>query len=189
MALDSLSVSVLAQIGWTAQKNVTGSDYSPNSNSSTIKKSLSIGTSAANSAAGGSDELYSAVTSLAGAASASIDLTSISDILAISGVLLARVKCILMRVLSVADDAAIGTAASGALLDGTVANGLLSQAGSGWLKAATSTADIINGGFLMYGTPAGAGVLVDATHKVIKVTNNDGAVTAKVQITVVGGST
>jgi hypothetical protein len=187
--LDSLTATFTTQIGWTAQKNIVGSDYSPNSNASTIKKTLTVGTSIANASAGGGDELYSFVTSLAGAASASIDLTAFADILNQSAALLARAKVIIIRVLSVADDAVIGTAATGVLVDATVANALVSQSGSGWFKAVTSTFDIPNGGVLAFGTPAAAGVLVDGTHKVIKVTNNDGAVTLKCQITVVGGST
>lgn len=188
-ALDSLSATITASIGWQATKNITGSDYSSNQNNSTIRKTMTIGTTVANAVAGGGDELYSAVTSLAPSASLSLDLTSFADILSQSGISLARVKAILIRVLSTTDDSVIGTAATPCMIDCTVANALLSQSGSGWFKAATSTFDIPNGGFIMFGTPAAAGVLIDGTHKVVKVTCNDGSLTAKLQVTAIGGST
>jgi hypothetical protein len=195
MALDSLTATLTAQLGWTAQKNVVGSDYSANVNASTIKKSLAVGTSAANAAVGGADELYSAVTSLTASASASIDLTAIADILNQAGISLARVKGILIRVLSATDDNVIGTAAVGVVIDGTVTNALSSQSNSGWFSNAAEGAaggsklTVPNGGFVAFGTPSAGGVVVDATHKVIKITNLDGAVTAKCQISVMGGST
>ncbi len=189
MAISSLAAGFKITANWSAGNSLTGSDYAQTQNATAITKTLSIGTTAANAAVGGGDELYSAVTSLAGGASASIDLTSVTDILATAATSFARVKAILIRVLSTTDDSVIGTAASGAMIDGTVANALLSASGSGWLKAATSTFDIPNGGFIAFGTPSATGVLVSGGAKVIKVTNNDGAVTAKVQITVIGGTT
>ena len=56
MAIGSLSASVRAQIGWTASNSLTGSEYGTNTNSTTIQKTLSIGTSIANAVAGGGDE-------------------------------------------------------------------------------------------------------------------------------------
>ena len=193
MALDSLAATFKLQLGWTAQKNITGSDYSPNQNSTTISKSGTIGTTAANNAAGGGDELYSAVTSLAGSASASIDLTAVADILNQSGISLARVKAIVLRVLSTTDDAVIGTAAVGVAIDNTVANALSSQSNSGWFSNAAEGAangskfTVPNGGAVAFFTPSATGVLVDGTHKIIKLTNLDGAVTLKAQLSVVGG--
>ena len=201
MALDTLTATFKAQLGWTAQKNITGSDYSANVNSTTIAKSGSIGTSAANAAAGGSDELYSAVTSLSASSSASIDLSSLTDILGQTSIALVRVKAILIRLLSTTDDSVIGTAASSINIDNTVANALSAQSNTGWFNNAhegTATGGagdatgskfcIPNGGVLSFYTPVAAGVAVDGTHKIIKVTNNDSGVTAKVQITVVGGT-
>ncbi len=195
MALDSLASTLIVQFGWTAQKNITGSDYTPNANSTTIKKSIANGTGAANAAVGGSDELYSAIVSLSSSASASTDLTSIADILATSGVSLARVKAIVIRVLSATDDSVIGTAAAGVSIDNTITNALSSQSNSGWFSNAAEGAangsrfTVPNGGVLAFGTVAAAGILVDGTHKVIKLTNLDGGLTCKIQLSVVGGST
>ncbi len=71
MAISSLAATVSASIGWTAANTLTGSDYSQNQNATTLRKQLNLGTSAANAAVGGADELYSAITSLAFTASAS----------------------------------------------------------------------------------------------------------------------
>lgn len=200
-AITSLSVTVTAGFNWTAANTLTGSDYGQNQNSSNLRKTLSMGTSAANAAAGGADQLYSAITSLAGGASASIDLTSLSNILAATGQSFARVKAIMVRLLSTTDDSSIGTAATSVKIDNTVANALSSQSGAGWFANANegtatggagdatgSKFEIANGGVLLWATPSAAGLVVDGTHKIIKLTNIDGAVTAKVQVTVGGGS-
>jgi hypothetical protein len=199
-ALDSLTATVTAGVQWNAAKSITGSDYAQNTNSTTLLKRLSIGTAAANAAAGGSDELYSAITSLGSTASSSIDLTSIADILATSGVSLARVKAIMIRLLSTTDDTSIGTAATAINIDSTVANSFSSQTSKGWFNNAnegTATGGagdatgskfcVPNGGVLLFATPSAGGVVVDSTHKVIKLTNID-TVTAKVQVTIIGGS-
>lgn len=194
MALDSLTSNLLVQLGWNATKNVVGSDYTPNTNQSTVKKALSIGTAVADAAAGGGDELVSFVQTIAASGSASIDLTSLTDILGATGVSLARVKAIVIRLLSATDDTTIGTAAASVTIDNTVTNALSSQSNSGWFSNAAEGAAngskfaIPNGGVLAFGTPAAAGVLVDPTHKVVKVTNNDAGLAAKVQISLVGGT-
>ncbi len=195
MAISSLAATVAASIGWTAANTLTGSDYSQNQNATTLRKQLNLGTSAANAAVGGADELYSAITSLAFGASASIDLTALVDILQTSGVSLARVKAIMIRVLSATDDTTIGTAATPLLIDNTVTNALSSQSSAGWFANAAEGAangsrfHIATGGALLWMTPSATGLVVDGTHKLIKFTNSDGALTMKVQLTVLGGST
>lgn len=188
VAMDSLAITGKVTLSITAQKNITGSDYSPNTNSTTIGKTITVGTAVANAGVSGGDEVYSAVTSLAGSASASIDLTAFTDLLNQTSAAFARVKLLCVRVLSVLDDSVIGTAASAITIDGTVASGLLSVAGTGWLTNITSKFDVPNGGILFFGTPAAAGIAC-ATAKIIKVTNVDSVVTAKCQITAAGGST
>lgn len=194
-AISSLSATFTGSITWNAANSLTGSEYSQNTNSTNLRKAMTGGTSVANAVAGGGDELYSAVTSLAFGASASIDLTSLTDILQTSGVSLARVKWIMIRVLSTTDDSSIGTAATPLLIDNTVTNALSSQSSAGWFANAAEGAangsrfHVPNGGILLFGTPSAAGLVVDGTHKIIKFTNSDGAVTMKVQLTVFGGST
>lgn len=190
MGLSSLANSgITVKDSWTAQNNITGSDYSPITSSGTITKAVTQGTAAANAAVGGADEKISFIQSIGASASVSIDLTALTDVMQTAGVSLARVKTILIRLLNVADDSVVGTAASSITVDATITNGLTSQSGSGWLTNSTSKFDVPSGGFVAFGTVTAAGVLVDGTHKILKLTNNDGALTAKVQITIDGGST
>jgi hypothetical protein len=189
-ALSSLTSSLLMQMGWTATKTITGDNYSPNSNSTTLKKSFATGTSAANAAVGGGDELCSSITSIAASGTATIDLTSMTEITGATGISLARLKGILIRLLSVVDDATNGTACNGITFGNAATNGFTSQAANrGFLGTAASVHDLGNGDAYSYGTARAAGVLVDATHKEIKVVNLDGAVAAKVEISIQGAST
>lgn len=194
MAIDNLTASLTAAATWTAQKNQTGTDYPPLGSSGTISKKLTMGTAAVNNTAGGADEFVSFLQTLLNSASASIDLTNLTDIVQASGISLARVKGIMIRLLSTTDDATYGTASNSVLVDGTVTNALSSQSNTGWFgNAGEGTANgsrvvIPNGGFLAFGTPAALGVLVDGTHKIIKVTNQDAGVPAKVQISLIGGT-
>ena len=195
MAINSLAFKLAAAFGWTAANNLTGADYGQNQNNSSPQKSLSIGTAVANNVAGGGDELYSTITTIAPSGNATIDLTSITDILQQTAISLARAKVIIIRLLSSTDDATNGTAASSVTIDNTVTNGLSAQSHSGWFDngaegaAGGSKFAIINGGIMLYGTPSATGILVDSTHKLLKIVNNDGALSAKVQVTVCGGST
>lgn len=195
MAIGNLTASATVQLGWTAQNSLTGTDYSPTQQSSTIRKLQTHGTAVANAGVGGGDELYSAISSISASGTVSIDLTAITDILSQAGISLARVKFIMLRLLSVADDATNGTAASSVTLDNTVANALSAQAHSGWFDNGSEGAvggskfTVPNGAGLIFMLPNAAGVVVDGTHKVIKAVNNDGSLTAKLQLSVMGGST
>ncbi len=193
MAIASLAAQMKAVFSWSAANNITGSDYGQISNNTTLTKTLNVGTALANAVAGGGDLLYSLVTSLAFGASASLDLTSLTDILG-TAANFTRVKGIMIRPLSATDDTTIGTAATPLLIDNTVTNALSSQSSSGWFANAAEGAangsrfHIPTGGFLFFGVPSAAGVITDGTHKIIKLTNSDGALTMKIQVTLVGGS-
>lgn len=197
MALSSLTSSFGPSVSWTAAKAITGADYASLANQSNIQKpAMAVGTAAANNAANGGDELCSSITSVSASSSTSIDLTSLTDILQATGTSLARVKAILIRLLSTTDDATNGTAASSVTIDNTTSNSLSAQSHSGWFDNGSeggvggSKFTIPNGGFLMFGVGVTntTGVVVDSTHKVIAVHNNDAGVTAKVQVTLIGGS-
>lgn len=189
MALDSLAAALTVGLNWTAQKDITGSDYQPLTNATNISKKSTLGTSANNNALGGANELASFVQSISASSSATIDLTSLTNILQATGVSLARVKAVVIRLLSATDDSVIGTAASSITIGNNASNDWTSQSGTGWLGTATSTFVIPNGGVLAFATANAGGVLVDATHKIIKVANADASLAAKVQITLIGGTT
>jgi hypothetical protein len=109
-----------------------------------------------------------------------------------SKITLARVKAILIQLLSTSDDATNGTPASSVTINNTATNSLSAQTHSGWFDngaegtTAGSKFTLHNGAALLYLDPGAAGITVDATHKIINVVNNDSANPAAVQITVWG---
>lgn len=189
MSLSTLTYKLTVSQNIQALKTLTGStDFNPISNTTNINKAVSLGTAAANAAAGGADELAAFVTSITASGSATIDLTALTDILNQTSVTLARVKSIIFRLLNAADDATNGTAASSVTIGNNGTNDYISQSHGGWLASATSTFDVPSGGWMGYGVGNAAGNVVDGTHKIIKVANNDGSLTAKVQSVICGGT-
>lgn len=188
MAISSLTSAITIGANWTAQKTLTGADYSPTQNSSQFTKKGSVGTSAANAAAGGGDELVSFIQTIANSANMTIDLTNTTDILSNANTNLARVKGIVVRLLSTSDDSVNGTACSSVTVGAAAANPFFSQAHSGWLASNTATLDVPNGGAYGFITPSANGVLVDSTHKNIFIVNNDAGNPAAVQITLQAAS-
>jgi hypothetical protein len=189
MALTSLKSDLLLQLNWTAQKALTGDNYSPNQNASTLKATGSVGTSAGNTAVQGGDELCSSIISVAAGGTATIDLTAMTEITGATGISLARVKGILFRLLNAGLDATNGTAASYVTIGNNAANDFIGQAANpGYLGSATSVLQIPNGGAAGFTFPSGNGVVVDATHKILKITNNDGAIAAKLEASFQGAS-
>lgn len=188
--LDSLTATLKISLSATPQKNSTGADYQPLTTPVSISKTETVGTSNANGAVGGCDELISKVYSINASSSITIDLTSLTDILLQTGVSLARVKGIMIRLLSATDDTVIpGTAAAYITVGNNGANDFVSQSGTGWLNGASSAFDIPNGGALAFLCPNAGGVIVDGTHKIIKIANGDGALVAKAQVSILGGTT
>lgn len=92
-----------------AANNLTGSVYNPVSNSVTISKSYSLGTSKTNVQSGGADQVFSFQTTVSGGATATLNLTNMTNLLLQSSVAIARIKGIQLRLLSTADDSTIQT--------------------------------------------------------------------------------
>lgn len=187
MALDSLTLNVSAPVNWTAAKNVTGANQNTNASSATEAKGA-LGTATAGNTPNGLNELYFSIQSIVASGNISIDFSTFTDILNAAAVVGVRIKFIQVELLSTTQDSVNGTNASSILIDATVVNALIAQANSGWLTTATSGFVIPNGGWLQFGCTNASGVVVDATHKVLKINNNDGANAAAVKI-IVGVST
>lgn len=184
MALSTLSGCALtASARWTAEKALTGTDYNPVTHQGNLNKTQSLGTAAANTASGGADELASFITSISGGGNATIDCTSFTNILQVAASTLARIKGFMIRLLSTTDDATNGTNAS------SVAVGNASANQQNLILSTNATMTIKNGGCVLYLDPNATGIAVSAGAKNIFITNNDGSVTAKVQVTLIGGST
>jgi hypothetical protein len=267
MAISTITGAGLKlQVTWSAGLTIVGSDYSQVTNPGSITKNVTLGTSVANAAVGGADEIASFIQSISAGAAATIDLTSFTNILQQSGQSLARLKGFAIRLLNVADDATYGTACSGIVVgntgataattphtldfgcgsgctvDVTAAAGaitavvvnaggtgyppsstfaLLVAGGSGGVIAARTNSSgvvtavvfitgsggsgyttgsaaatvplgystVLAGGCKAYLDPSAAGVVVDSTHKSVRVVNLDALVAAACQITFFGGST
>ena len=148
-----------------------------------------VSTAVANNAAGGGNEGGRVIVSLAGAANTTVDLRSIADLLGTT-VILARVKSISFRLLAAADDSVnvTTTPASSVTVGSSGANDWASQA-NGFGPGATWSFTLHPGGRVLFdcGPDDAAGGLVDATHHLVKITNNDGANTAKVEVLFNGG--
>jgi|SRR5579885_2583139 hypothetical protein len=189
MALSSLTSAITIGASWTAQHNITGTTYSPTQNSSQISKKSSVGTSASNNAAGGGDELVSFIQSISNSSNTTIDLTNLTDILSTANTNLARIKGVIIQLLSTSDDSTNGTNCTSITVGAAASNAWTSQsANRGWLATNTSTFDIPNGGAVSFVTPTANGVLVDGTHKNLFIVNNDSSNAAAVQITLQGAS-
>jgi|SRR5579871_396274 len=188
--MSALTVNSRLTLPITAQNNVTGADYSPTANQSTINKTLTLGTASANGAANGSDEIYSTILTVTGGSNTTIDLTNITDLLNTAAVNLVRVKMILIRNLDSVDDPTNAPApnASFITVGNNGANDFVSTSGSGWFNTAASVFDVAKGDFLFWGTKGTAGSVTSGSKKIIKLVNGDGTNTAKIQVTIIGGS-
>lgn len=184
-ALDGLTFQFSASRQITAEVSKTGSNYQPiKINPVLTTPKISIKSSVANAAVGGGDTALSAVYSITGGGTASIDLTTFTDIMERSGGSFARIKYIEFFLLGTADDAEIGTAASSVTIGNAASN-----ANAMFLGDQAHEIVLQNGEFCCWGTRKAAGLTVDSTHKAVLITNNDGSVTAKLQVTMIGGST
>lgn len=180
--ISTLSGSFQATIQWNASNNVTGTDYQPISNPGAIRKSQSFSNGVANNLLSGADEMISYLFTIAAAGSATIDVTAIVNVLN-QTINLARIKMYCFRLLDVADDSVNGTACSSISWGNAASNGI--QLG----LSAAATKTIYTGSADMYFDQTTGGFVVDGTHKNVKFLNNDGAVAAAVQISLVGGTT
>ena len=136
----------------------------------------------------GANQQMSKIISVTAGGSTTIDLTAaFTNIVNASNATFARIKGIRISLLSVADDSVNGTAASSITIGNNGSNDFTSQSGNrGWFGSATSTFDLANGDDVCWKTVSANGVVVDATHKIIKITNNDGAIAASVLVEILG---
>jgi len=184
MGIATLTTQIQVQVGWTAQGAAAGTGYQPLQNGpTTLTKLISTSSATGNTGAGGADELISKIYSVGSNSSVTIDLTNLTDILGTSAVSLARVKGLVIRLLSVADDAVNGTAAASI----TVGNAGSNPA-SLWFSS-TNVVSLKNGGAMAFSDPSATGYTVGGSTKNLLIANNDTTTGAGVQITIIGGST
>lgn len=183
-ALDDLAFTFTPNRNWRAAANKTGSTFQQiKQNGGFTDPVVSISQEVANGAVGGGDLLVSSITSIAGAGTATIDLTALNDVLERSGGSFARLKYVEFFLLGSADDT-VGTAASQVTIGNAATN-----ANQLFLGGDTHTVVLRNGDFVCYGSRQAGGLAVDGTNKSVLITNNDATLTAKVRVTLVGGTT
>lgn len=178
MGYDSFSGKLGVTVTWNPQNNGPTSLYGTVQAPTTLPKSITYvkGGNLAN----GVNVVYSALLTIAASGSTTVDLTSITEVLG-SSKTFARIKAVVIQLLSVADDSANGSACSSVTVGNAATN-----ANKLFFTAGTDSIDLANGDVVAWGTGAAAGIAVDGTHKNVKILNNDGAVGAKVLLTVLG---
>ena len=144
---------------------------------------LSSGT--ANNAQGGANLSLHEVLTVPVGAPVTIDLTTFTDVAGRPTQSMARVKTIEFWLLG-SDDTANGLTGNGCT---GVSIGPAASNGFDMFLSGTTPAVVLgNGERVEWTTRKAAGLTVDATHKSITLTNNDGAIAAHVLITINGGS-
>lgn len=106
MGISNVQAQMQTVASWQLQNDQTGV-YSPIQTATTIRKTQSFSTDAANAATGGGDEVYSFQQSISAGSSATIDLTTMTNQLGQAAVAIVRAKCIQIRLLSASDDPSI----------------------------------------------------------------------------------
>lgn len=184
--ITALTASLQCLLTFNAQQTVTGLTKGIRNNDQVTPTATFSVTGAA--VANGANQAYSAITSIGAGSSTTIDLSAaLTNIVGSSTATFARLKAILIELVSTAQDSTNGTACTSITFGAAASNQFITQSsGRGFLGTTTSTHDVPNGGFYAFGVDNAAGVLVDSTHKSLKILNNDGAVPAAVRITLIG---
>jgi hypothetical protein len=145
---------------------------------------VAISSAIANAAVGGGDLAMCGVLPVAHSSNATLDLMNFTDLMDRAAQAFARIKFVAFFLPSTAQDATVGTDATSVTIGNSGANASLL-----FLGAAADTLTLKNGGWHMNNDPSAAGVLVDATHKDVKVVNNDTVEDANLVYLIIGGST
>jgi hypothetical protein len=147
--INTLSGSFTITQNWSASNNLTGQAYQPIQQSGTITAKYSLANTVGNAVAGGSDEYASYILTINASSLATVNFSSITNIMQQTGVSLARIKAYSIQLLSVANDSVNGTACSSITIGnlGTAIgnnNALELGAGTGLAVNTTQSAGAIN---------------------------------------------
>lgn len=178
----TLSGNIQGSVNFNYAQPNTGRGDTSTAQSDQKSVQYTTGTTTANAA----NRLYSGLITLAGGASTTLDLQSLTDQLNLS-LDFARIKGLQIHLLSVADNADIGTNATSINVGNATANqALQGNASLGFFEPANATFRVFNGGFISMATPNADGLTIDATHTNLKIENEDPSVTAKIVLTLIG---
>jgi len=186
--LTTINATAAAQFKWNASQTLANAAANDQgmilqdgvTKTSNYNQAAGAGANAVNQ---GMRRIYS----IAGGANLTIDLSAAFVNLANNPTAtFARIKGFLIRVLSAADDSVNGTAAVSILCGNAGGNDWVVQGNATGLAGATSQYQVKNGAWFGFASDDATGTPVDATHKLLKIVNNDGAVAVAVQITALG---
>lgn len=185
--ITTLGGSISDSIRWNASNSIVA--HQPYLQGDNVATNYTFGTAQANGVSGGADEIVSFLQVIAPGGSATINLQSITNILQQVGIALARVKGYKIRLLAASGNGAVdsvnGTTCTSIQVGNAASNPHPLELGS-----TTTTYRINNGGSHQHFDPSAAGfaVITPAARNVL-ITNNDGAVAAAVQVTLIGATT
>ncbi len=172
---------------WSAIQTLAGAGPSVNNVQSSTQFTGKSNYTATGATANKCNQVSSKVFSVAASLTTTIDLSAaFTNVVGSTTATWKRIKAVHIQLLSVAQDSANGTACSSITIGNNVSNNWISQSHSGWLGSATSVFDLANGQQLSWSTDNAGGVVVDNTHKILLLTNNDVGVAAAVNITMIG---
>jgi hypothetical protein len=188
MAIGTLSAQLSSGLTVNAQNAGASTVYSGVTASVTINQQFKNSTASNNNVAGGSDQSCSFIQIIAASGNATLDLTNMTNILGTAASGFARLKMYMAELLSAAQDSVNGTTCTSVTLGNAGSNINTLEFGT---ANTTFTYNINNGGCHgpIWDTTAAGFVLVDGTHKNVKIVNNDATNAAAIQISFVGGST
>ncbi len=183
--------SVTASFGmspqWTASQPISGASSAVNPVQSVTQFTGRSSYTATGHIANECNQISSKIFSVGAGGTNAIDLSAaFVNVVGNPTATWARIKAVYIQLLSVAQDVTNGTACSSITIGNNGGNDWISQSFSGWLGAAASVFDLANGQQMSWSTDNAVGTVVDGTHKIMKLTNNDGAVAAAVEITLIG---
>jgi hypothetical protein len=187
--ITSLTGSVKSLMTWIASQTQASSGSGLNTiNQNTTYTCQSTYSTTAATGANAANQGQSKVYSISASGTATIDLTAaFTNIVNNSAATWKRLKGIQIQLLSSAQDSANGTACTSITIMDNSSDDFISQSHSGWFASTTAPFDLANGQWMAWGTDNSAGVIQDATHKYILITNNDGANAAGVLVNFIGG--
>ncbi len=180
MAISVLAGKLSVSLNWNAQQNLTGTDYQPILNATTIAPSQTFGTANADGTLGGADEIVSYLFNVTPSNSVTVNTQNLTNILQTSGVALARITGYMFRLLSETNDTVNGTNCTHAAI---VSNANVAQ---NLNFGANSNIALYSGGFLPYMDQTGTGFLCSNTVSILKFLNVDNTNTACIQLSLVG---
>lgn len=151
IGFSTLTGTMSTGFSWNAQSALTGVNYSPTQNASTINKRQSFGTAVGtNVQPGGCDECFSFQQGIVAGGSATLNLNGMTDLLQRAAVPIVRAKGHQFRVLSAVDDPTISPAPTATSVGLVTNNGVatpsaldFSAGGSGLTLVLTADAGVI----------------------------------------------